>query len=325
MSETRKFEEHFFRDLEKGFSADIACCDNCVTDFLGKWPLAGLVENSAFNEAYISLDYFYSIGFTREQFSKSEFMRYAAEIECPFCGNGLTTGFWPYNLPIDVSQEVESEIEAVGEIAERTPFLVLSHPLAQRVLREVEALARAEPAERNTSPCYRARITEVGRSFVEKDFFPPPKEITREGRYNHAGRPALYLADRELTCWREMREPLSGITVAKIFLTAEFKTLNLVKKLAIDNSLFQVLAWSSLLSSPEEGDGWHKPQYAFTRFLADCARHAGFDAIRYPSVKKDMGTNLAILNEEKWQDEISVKDILQFKMAEADRLPSLVR
>ncbi len=32
------FEEWFYHDIEKAFSADIACCDRCYADFLAMWP-----------------------------------------------------------------------------------------------------------------------------------------------------------------------------------------------------------------------------------------------------------------------------------------------
>lgn len=320
MGREREFEEYFFRDLEKGFSADIACCDQCVTDFLGRWPLTEFVDNAEFNSAHLSLEYFYSIGFTQERFSKDEFMEYSENIRCPFCCRGLTSGFWPYNLPIDVSPKLEQEIEEVGEIAISTPFLVLTHPLAQRMFAEIKKLASSETAMRELGPLYRARVLESGSEFKATDFGPPPPAATREGRYNHAGRPVLYLADSKLTCWREMREPSAGVAIAEISLSSELRILNLVKKLAVEHSIFQTLVWSSLLSSPDEGEGWKKPHYAFTRFLADCATSAGFDAIRYPSVRKDMGTNLVVLSPTCWTQGMTVKAVSNFDLSNADSL-----
>ena len=33
-------------------------------------------------------------------------------------------------------------------------------------------------------------------------------------------------------------------------------------------------------------NGYDKPAYIFSRFIADCAKSAKFDAIKYPSTKK---------------------------------------
>jgi hypothetical protein len=59
------------------------------------------------------------------------------------------------------------------------------------------------------------------------------------------------------------------------------------------------MVWSSLLSSQNEGDGLFNPQYAFSRFIADCAIKSGFNVIRYPSVRIGSGDNYAFLVPEK--------------------------
>mgnify|MGYP000247562826 CR=1 FL=1 len=53
---------------------------------------------------------------------------------------------------------------------------------------------------------------------------------------------------------------------------------------------------SALLIAPRTGEGWVKRQYLFSRFVADCARSAGFDAIRYGSTKDRNGVNYVILS-----------------------------
>jgi hypothetical protein len=56
------------------------------------------------------------------------------------------------------------------------------------------------------------------------------------------------------------------------------------------------------MSSPNEGEGWFKPHYIFTRFIADCAINAEFDGIRYPSVRLGERSNLVLLNGlEAWE------------------------
>ena len=65
---------------------------------------------------------------------------------------------------------------------------------------------------------------------------------------------------------------------------------------AVDSELFNALANSALLIAPRTGEGWVKRQYLFSRFVADCARSAGFDAIRYGSTKDRNGVNYVILS-----------------------------
>lgn len=63
------------------------------------------------------------------------------------------------------------------------------------------------------------------------------------------------------------------------------------------SDLLNALAFSALLSTPQDGTGYKKPAYVFSRFVADCARSAGFDAIRYPSTRASAKSyNLVILN-----------------------------
>ena len=85
-------------------------------------------------------------------------------------------------------------------------------------------------------------------------------------------------------------------------LAPPIKTLDLIDIELDDDEeqeLLSALCFSALASAPENGEGWDKPTYVFTRFLADCATYAGFDAIKYPSTRlseQDGRFNLVILN-----------------------------
>ncbi|MGX9424095.1 MULTISPECIES: RES domain-containing protein [Bradyrhizobium] len=59
--------------------------------------------------------------------------------------------------------------------------------------------------------------------------------------------------------------------------------------------LLQALAQLALLSAPHSREGWVRREYIFSRFVADCAPAAGFDAIRYGSTKRPSGGNWVIL------------------------------
>lgn len=66
-----------------------------------------------------------------------------------------------------------------------------------------------------------------------------------------------------------------------------------------DHNLMGALSYSALVSAPTAGSDWDKAEYVFTRFLADCAAFAGFDAIKYPSTRlgsQDGSYNLVLLN-----------------------------
>jgi hypothetical protein len=73
-----------------------------------------------------------------------------------------------------------------------------------------------------------------------------------------------------------------------------------------DAQLIRMLALSSLLSSPRVQSGWRRPEYVFTRFVADCARSAGFEAIKYPTCRTVEGHKLVVLHapDQDWKRSI---------------------
>ena len=56
--------------------------------------------------------------------------------------------------------------------------------------------------------------------------------------------------------------------LADLELLEPIKVLDLMSEELEDNNLIQSIQYSSLLSSPEEGDGWSNTHYVFTRFAA---------------------------------------------------------
>ncbi len=87
--------------------------------------------------------------------------------------------------------------------------------------------------------------------------------------------------------------------VAKIRLLLPLKILDLTRtefRYTDGIDVLTAVVFSSLVSAPREGEGWHRPQYVFSRFVADCARWANFDAIKYATTRASSGHNLAIIN-----------------------------
>ena len=50
------------------------------------------------------------------------------------------------------------------------------------------------------------------------------------------------------------------------------------------------------MAAPRTTAGWMRSQYVFSRFVADCALSAGYDAIRYGSTKAPEGANYVFLD-----------------------------
>lgn len=194
----------------------------------------------------------------------------------------------------DLPDNIEKYLDKIDALSKKTPFLLLSHPFAKRSLETICDLAKRT----NLSICldkYYRRL-EMSKTYVHEDFKYPPRDKLSEGRYNHAGFPVLYLSDSPTTCFYELRKPKEGIAVAEMKITKSLRILDLIEIEDDWTNIINVAAWSSLMSSPKEGDGWYKPQYTFTRFIADCAISAGFDAIKYPSVKLGERYNIVLLD-----------------------------
>lgn len=224
------------------------------------------------------------------------------QLSCPTCGSDLRpeTWIWPYHLPFNIPTGFELAVEEIAKISTKAPFLLLTHPFAIQVFELVKRLSFESRAQPIGERLYRARSFGLTVDETVSTFDFPPAQYVAEGRYNHAGRPVLYVASRIETCVAEMRD--ADCLIMGFDFSPVINTLDLVNLDAYgeeDEELLSALCYSSLASAPATGLGWDKPAYVFTRFLADCAAFAGFDAIKYPSSRlgsQDGSFNLVILN-----------------------------
>ncbi|WP_413377685.1 RES family NAD+ phosphorylase [Paenibacillus taichungensis] len=305
------FYNIFFDELESLFSADIMCCQTCIDRFIIQWP--GVYNRDQdFQRNVISLKSFYFSSRVSDYYSENEFNKYSRKLKCPNCGNYLNGYIWPYNMNFEVPEGFQNNLFEIAEIASETPFLLLKHPFAQQVYSEINNISNTILPVYLSKNLFRARVFEQEKNYSDNDFLAPPKRLIKEGRYNHTGYQVLYLAEDPDTCFYEMRLPDEGIMIATVIIEKPIKILDLMKDSTIENNIVDVIKSSSLLSSPEEGEGWHKPHYIFTRFIADIAKATGFDAIRYPSVRFNEGYNIVIINFEKLKESIKIIDMYSF-------------
>lgn len=293
------FEEYFYRDLDGWFSSDIACCDECYNEFLEYWPHAYSADKAAFQCSGIDLHCFYSGSRLSDVYTEEQFFRLLKLVPCPRCGSDLKYNIWPYTLPFDVIPGFESILLEISEISKSTPFLLLKHKFAQEVYETISNLAGKTESVQLSESLYRARtiVSLNGTDIIEFDF--PPNRIVPEGRYNHSGMPVLYLGNSPETCVHEMRE--IDCNVAEIKIKKNIKILDLINAYEAHeecSDLLSTLVYSALMSAKQDSTGWHRPKYVFSRFVADCAKSAGFDAIKYPSTMAGNECfNLVILND----------------------------
>ncbi|NHQ80293.1 RES family NAD+ phosphorylase [Chromobacterium vaccinii] len=292
------FEELFYRDLESWFSSDIACCDNCYDEFLENWPHAYAADDAAFQRSGIDLRCFYSGSRLRDVYTEEQFFKFLRLLECPRCGKELKYNIWPYSLPFDVVKGFEEYMVEISELSQSTPFLILKHRFAQEIYDAIKNLSEITQSTTLPGSLYRARASVSLEKIEASDFDFPPNNVVSEGRYNHAGIPTLYLGSTPETCFHEMREVACHI--AEIKINKSIKILDLASPYDAHEKyydLLNTLVYSALMSAKQDNTGWHRPKYIFSRFISDCAKSVGFDAIKYPSTRGGGESyNLAILN-----------------------------
>ncbi|WP_394871419.1 RES family NAD+ phosphorylase [Clostridium butyricum] len=301
----------FYNEIDSWFSADIVCCDECREEFIRRWP--GVYSRDLdFQRNEIDMDSFYSGSRINLFFSKEEYDELIENIKCPRCGSPIQSRLYPYNFPFDVD-DIDDELDELSELAEKTPSLLLANPLAKKIFDFINNKSKATKKIAIDKKYYRGRkFKSEKKSYGKLDFTCPPKGKVTEGRYNHSGFPAIYLGDSPGTCFIELRKPNDGIMVAEIIISKRIKILDLIdiEDEYDEDSALRGVIWSSLMASPDEGEGWYKPQYIFTRFIADCASYAGFDAIIYPSVRgSDSRHNIVILDGIKNEENLLIGNI----------------
>lgn len=293
------FREYFDRDVESAYSSSVACCESCFADFEKTWP--GTVSRDlTLQRGGIDIETFLEGSWLQDDFYPEEIDSLKQYLECPNCGAVLNSNFWIYEHPFSIPEHFN--IRQIADLAQRSPFLLLSHPFAQKVFETISELGKIVVDQALSQQLYRARLLAPGYNSQISDFAPPPITKVAEGRYNHAEHAMLYLAESERTAIVEIRAEQAYIHVAVLEFHAEVKILDL--SLSNDaegqaQEVIQCLARSSLCAAPRVSEGWARPEYVFSRFVADCALHAGFSAIRYGSVRDPKGVNLVLLEPER--------------------------
>jgi len=290
-------------DVDSWCTSSIACCDNCFDEYSRKWPLAYTRAHGIRYQNTPARLFYASAGRVQGTVTESEFLRLLPYIACPNCGGSLGPNLFAFELPFDPA-DFEADLERLAELAKTAPFLVLSDEFARRIRDEITAFCLVTEQALPTGEFFRGRDVDAS-SAASSDFGAPPASKTKEGRYNHAGSPVLYLADTYETCWEECRRPSDPFSIGILEFTKPVKILDLSEPDEMKGVLAPVM-YSNLTAAPSEGGGWDRPEYVLTRFVADCARLAGMDGIRYRSTRTGKGTNTMLLKGEAAMDYIRV-------------------
>ena len=264
-------------------------CDFCYPYFDEKFP--GLKVIAKLELKRIGIDLFYEGSYLRDYYSKEEYSRLINQYPCPHCGmKGYAEMYW-FEIPKNLLK-FKNDIREIGELAVKTPFMILKHPFAEKIAELMKNILNKTRAIPLTEGYFRARKTKF-KPYSYEDSGPPPNHIAPDGRFNHAGDGVLYVATSAELAYREMmRKPNESFYMVQLKINIPVKIFDLTELYAYDSEVFQALVASPLLFSSRGGRGRNAPGYIFTRFISDCAKYYGFDAIRYASSYSSTHHNL---------------------------------
>lgn len=289
-------------EVDSAFSSTICCCDFCYDDFKAHWPDVAFRE-SDFQQNGMGAFWFVDYSRLPGIYTPAEISTLRHFVQCERCTRYGAANIWVYEHRFSDSRAIESAIDELLTLGSRTPFLLLDHPFARRVLAQIRDSATRAAKLPIGVTLYRARtaadIVACGQTpDGPASYGVPPAARVGEGRFNHAGHPMLYVASTPATAAAELGAPGEPCHVGHLRLDAPIAVLDLadIDEEVAGYDLMQALASSALLTAPRTGDGWLRREYVFSRFVADCALDAGFDAIRYGSTKQVDGANYVLLS-----------------------------
>lgn len=226
------FNDILSDEIDSGFGSSICCCDFCYADFKEHWPGLAFLDMTFQTQ---SMGAFWLVEYSRLPgiYSPAEISTLKRLVFCPRCLQYGAYNVWAYEHRFSDVEEIEQSIEELSALGAATPFLLLEHPFAKRVLDEIRALANTTTKTVLEKSIYRARLADsVGSCGQEPDslqtYAAPPASHAGEGRFNHAGAPMLYLASSAETAAAELGAPGSTCHVAQLQLKTPLLVLDLV-------------------------------------------------------------------------------------------------
>lgn len=158
LDEIEVFNDAFSDEIDSDFASSICCCDACCDDFRAHWPDVAFREmefQSQSMETSFAIDQSRLLGI----WSPAEISTLRHFVRCGRCGEFATRNIWIYEHRFSDSNEIEFEIDEVLTIGDQTPFLLLEHSFARRILAHIrEAVTSPDQLPAGLS-LYRARVS----------------------------------------------------------------------------------------------------------------------------------------------------------------------
>lgn len=227
----------------------------------------------------------------------------AASMVCKSCGNNdfdlnsyVGTEEEKYNQIhvklVEADRKFKKKIIDLQEYIKVYPSLVLDNPLARKIQKEIES-GTLPKCDLNNFDCFRSRIVGDAKVFKSVDLGAPDIGIARIGRYNHPGQSVFYVSESRDCSVAEILDDYHQpalIWIQKYHIDGLSNILDLKIDwggyLDFDSILFTALLNNNVLERRMSKDNstW-KPGYLLTNFIADCAKKANYNGIRYNSSK----------------------------------------
>jgi len=194
------------------------------------------------------------------------------------------------------------QVDELQEYLEKYPFLTLSAPLGKTIYREI--IKKKPPICDVEGTWYRTRPVKDSKIYHLEDMKAPPISSAGDGRYNHAGQSVLYLAENS-----SMQEAVNDLNVSAVVWTQAYQIEEIPNILDLTNRwdnydpstsavIVALLSSHTLNRKVLNRENMWRPEYFITRYIADCARLANFNGIKYDSTR-GYGENIVIFDHTK--------------------------
>lgn len=292
---TKAFDLSEARNL---FLADIVCCYNCCKPLNAKY-------------AWIGEKCLLKTLLTRYGIDQKYWQAVIDGLCCPICGaelhlDNMVEVITEYDKRVEQllhqsrDSQLIQELEGFHRFLSIYPYLGLGDPngTGQKIRMAIQKHPRKilDP-----EVWFRARRLREGHLFTSEEMGAPDskKVPIGEGRYNHTGQSFLYLASDSETALCEINiwGDETSCAMQKFRATDKLEVLDLRhddRKLNLNTDLLLIaVIYNGYLEFIADQDTSWRPEYFVPRFLADCARLEGFEAIWFSSVW-DFGENLVV-------------------------------
>ena len=292
-----------FRSWQEYFDRHIAECENCAPYFQGEGYMSVEGNHSAVEDLRYHVD-------VPERLTK----RLIQDGHCGGCGSSLVEMSECWVRPTSevlFDRRLEAATKRYGprlsefrDFLSNYPFLGASHVTGRALIKAIRNVSSITVEGK----WYRGLCHKRGRVLKSADFRAPDNSLPwiGEGRFNHAGQSHWYLADSAATCVAELLDFRAGVVYVQEFEVSPSADILDVYSPddaepfgsgdhLTDLALALILNDANLYARVERDRAW-KPGYLLPRFVMDAAKVAGFDGIRYRSVRSFQGQNLVLFD-----------------------------